>query len=45
MSSNALHIRPLGEADLAKAGRILRLAFGTFLGLPDPMPFASGDWR
>ena len=30
------------EGDLAKADRIMRLAFGTFLGMPDPMSF-SGD--
>lgn len=31
-----IRIRPLEEGDLAEADRILRLAFGTFLGLPDP---------
>lgn len=31
-----IHIRPLQERDLAEADRILRLAFGTFLGLSDP---------
>ena len=35
-------IRPLGEADLPEATRIFRLAFGTFLGLPDSVPF-MGD--
>jgi GNAT superfamily N-acetyltransferase len=35
-------IRPLREEDLAAADRIMRLAFGTFLGLPDPMSF-TGD--
>jgi GNAT superfamily N-acetyltransferase len=35
-------IRPLAETDLADADRIFRLAFGTFLALPDPMSF-SGD--
>jgi len=35
-------IRPLREADLADADRITRLAFGTFLGLPDPSRF-MGD--
>lgn len=35
----SLDIRPLAEADLAEADRICRLAFGTFLGLPDPMAF------
>jgi hypothetical protein len=32
-------IRPLGESDLPEADRIIRLAFGTFLGLPDPWGF------
>lgn len=35
-------IRPLREADLPEADRIVRLAFGTFLGLPDPLKF-MGD--
>ena len=35
-------IRLLLESDLPAADRILRLAFGTFLGLPDPMKF-MGD--
>jgi GNAT superfamily N-acetyltransferase len=30
---------PLLEADLAEADRIFHMAFGTFLGLPDPMQF------
>jgi GNAT superfamily N-acetyltransferase len=34
--------RPLTEADLAAADRTFRLAFGTFLGLGDPMTF-GGD--
>ncbi|MGI0083657.1 MAG: GNAT family N-acetyltransferase [Nitrososphaerales archaeon] len=29
-------VKPLKEEDLGEATRILRLAFGTFLGLPDP---------
>jgi GNAT superfamily N-acetyltransferase len=37
-----IEIRALRERDLAEAGRIFRLAFGTFLGLPDPMSFAPG---
>ncbi|HJU10631.1 MAG TPA: GNAT family N-acetyltransferase [Candidatus Binataceae bacterium] len=32
-----IRTRPLEERDLPEADRILRLAFGTFLGLPDPM--------
>ena len=34
-----IHIRPLQEGELSEADRIFRLAFGTFLGLPDPMSF------
>jgi len=37
-----LSIRPLRESDLPAADRICRLAFGTFLGLPDPLAF-MGD--
>jgi len=32
-------VRPLQESDLPAADRVFRLAFGTFLGLPDPMTF------
>jgi GNAT superfamily N-acetyltransferase len=32
-------IRPLTERDLPAAQRIFRLAFGTFLGVPDPSTF------
>ena len=35
-------VRPLRENELAEADRIVRLAFGTFLGLPDPLKF-MGD--
>lgn len=35
-------IRPLLEADLEAADRVMRLAFGTFLRLPDPLQF-MGD--
>jgi GNAT superfamily N-acetyltransferase len=42
MTSAAVTVRPLQEADLGEADRIMRLAFGTFLGLPDPMSF-MGD--
>ena len=35
-------IGPLREADVPEADRIFRLAFGTFLGLPDPLAF-GGD--
>jgi GNAT superfamily N-acetyltransferase len=38
-------IRRLEERDLAEADKILRQAFGTFLGLPDPMDFmGDGDY-
>ena len=35
-------IRPLLEADLGAADHVMRLAFGTFLNLPDPLQF-MGD--
>ena len=35
-------IRPLREGDLPAADRIMRLAFGTFVGTPDPLAF-MGD--
>ena len=35
-------IRPLVKSDLDAADRIVRIAFGTFLGLPDPAAF-MGD--
>jgi len=34
-------IRPMQDADLVEAGRILRLAFGTFIGVPDPEAFGA----
>jgi len=37
-----IKIGPLKESDLPEADRIMRLAFGTFLGIPDPMNF-MGD--
>lgn len=37
-----IHIAPLRETDLDAADHIFRLAFGTFLGLPDPLTF-MGD--
>lgn len=33
-------VRPLVEADLEEADRVFRLAFGTFVGAPDPL-----SWR
>jgi GNAT superfamily N-acetyltransferase len=38
-SGTEIAVRPLRAADLAAADRIMRLAFGTFLGLPDPVTF------
>src|SRR5688572_11790435 len=35
-------VRPMREDDLKEADRIVRLAFGTFLGMPDPIKF-MGD--
>lgn len=51
LTARDVHVRPLAETDLAEADRVVRLAFGTFLGLPDPMAFmGDGDcvrsrWR
>lgn len=47
----AIHVRPLVESDLDEADRIMRLAFGTFIGLRDPMAmwddadYAHSRWR
>jgi|ERR1051325_8861598 GNAT superfamily N-acetyltransferase len=35
----SIAVRPLRKSDLPEANRIFHLAFGTFLGLPDPMQF------
>jgi hypothetical protein len=32
-------VRPLQESDLPTADRLMRLAFGTFIGLPEPTAF------
>ncbi len=40
--SASVSIRPLREHELDEADRIFRLAFGTFIGLPDPMDFMKG---
>ncbi len=38
-------IRPLEEKDLDTADRVMRIAFGTFLGAPDPMlVFGDADY-
>jgi predicted N-acetyltransferase YhbS len=40
--SRAVEIRPMLEADVAAADTVMRVAFGTFLGLPEPATF-MGD--
>jgi GNAT superfamily N-acetyltransferase len=35
-------VRPVQKDDLETADQIFRLAFGTFLGMPDPMAFYAG---
>ena len=38
-------VRPLRETDLAAADHIMRVAFGTFLGVPDPVTvFGDADY-
>ena len=34
-----IQVGPLKQSELEEAGRIVRLAFGTFLGLPSPLEF------
>jgi GNAT superfamily N-acetyltransferase len=41
-TNQAIKIGPLEQSDLEEADRIVRLAFGTFLGLPNPLDF-MGD--
>jgi len=41
-SRSEIIVRPLVERDLEGADRIIRVAFGTFLGMPDPTAF-MGD--
>lgn len=40
--SRAVEIRPMNETDIASADTVMRVAFGTFLGLPEPATF-MGD--
>ena len=40
--SPSVKISPLKKSEIPEADRIFRLAFGTFLGLPDPMIFLAG---
>lgn len=42
MTAAQVKVRPMVEADLVDADRVMRTAFGTFLGMPDPMAF-MGD--
>jgi GNAT superfamily N-acetyltransferase len=45
MQPTDLEVRPLREDELPEADRIMRLAFGTFLGLPNPLEFmGDGDY-
>jgi GNAT superfamily N-acetyltransferase len=39
MADNDVQVRPLAADDLDEADRIFRIAFGTFLGAPDPERF------
>src|SRR6185369_15386700 len=39
--ASQLVVSALGEGDLAEAARIVRVAFGTFIGVPDPENFWS----
>jgi hypothetical protein len=41
-TSRAITIGPLKQSELDEADRIVRLAFGAFLGVPDPLDF-MGD--
>lgn len=41
-SGRDISVRPLREDDIAAADHIMRLAFGTFLGIPEPASF-MGD--
>lgn len=44
-SSIKINIRQLAESDLHAADHMFRLAFGTFMGLPDPMTsFGDADY-
>ena len=38
-TESSVFIRPMKDADLGEARRVFRLAFGTFLGVPDPETF------
>ena len=38
-TKQTVKIGPLKKAELVEADRIVRLAFGKFLGIPDPLAF------
>jgi hypothetical protein len=40
--SQTIKVGPLKQSELEEAERIVKLAFGTFLGLPNPLDF-MGD--
>ena len=40
--AGAVSVRPLREQDLPAGDRIFRVAFGTFLGMPEPETFLEG---
>jgi N-acetylglutamate synthase-like GNAT family acetyltransferase len=43
--SGSIEVLPMRQSDIPQADRIMRLAFGTFLGLPDPLSFmGDGDY-
>ena len=42
LAHQSIRVGPLRESELEEADRIVRLAFGTFLGLPNPLEF-MGD--
>jgi predicted N-acetyltransferase YhbS len=42
LTAEPVHVRPLRDDDVDDADRIMRKAFGTFLGFPDPLTF-GGD--
>jgi GNAT superfamily N-acetyltransferase len=50
-TSQPIRVGPLKQSELGEADRIVRLAFGTFLGLPNPLDFMgarnfmSPRWR
>ena len=41
LPATAIVVRPMAEGDLAEARRIFQLAFGTFMGVPDPANFSA----